>query len=180
MHERSLQSGYFRGVIITTKLKRNKPTQLWLWNKKREEKKQQRKRSEVKKEKSRVGMCRTGKKRTGETCYVIEHKFSITRGLTNAIIIVIGQPLSMRLPYSRYPVLELNVRPQCCVIIKLKPPIFSFKIQLSEMSRRKQVPTSLNTFLGGKQDRESNMTPTVPATALIKKTRKFQESWKER
>ena len=39
----------------------------------------------------------------------------------------------------------------------------SFKIQLAEMSKRKQVQSSLNTFFGGKQDRESNTTPTAPA-----------------
>ena len=35
-------------------------------------------------------------------------------------------------------------------------------------------------FFGGKQERESNTTPTTPAAALIKKTRKFQELCKER
>lgn len=48
------------------------------------------------------------------------------------------------------------------------------------MSKRKQVQSSLSTFFGGKQDQESNTTPTTPAAAPIKKTRKFQESWKER
>ena len=33
------------------------------------------------------------------------------------------------------------------------------------MSKQKQVQTSLNTFFGGKRDRESNMTPTMPAPA---------------
>ena len=56
----------------------------------------------------------------------------------------------------------------------------SFKIQLAEMSKRKQVQSSLNTFFGGKQDRGSNTTPTMPAVAPIKETRKFQESWKEK
>ena len=45
------------------------------------------------------------------------------------------------------------------------------------MSKRKQVQSSLNTFFGGKQD---NTTPTTPAAAPIKETRKFQESWKEK
>ena len=60
--------------------------------------------------------------------------------------------------------------------------VFSFKIQLAEMSKQKQVQSSLNTFFGGKQDRESNTTPTcaTPTSTPIKKTRKFQESWKER
>ena len=58
--------------------------------------------------------------------------------------------------------------------------IFSFKIQLAQTSKRKQVQSSLNTFFGGKQDRESNTTPTTPAAAPIKETRKFQESWKEK
>ena len=48
------------------------------------------------------------------------------------------------------------------------------------MSKRKQVQSSLNTFFGGKQDRESNTTPTTPAAAPIKETRKFQKSWKEK
>ena len=56
----------------------------------------------------------------------------------------------------------------------------SFKIQLAEMSKRKQVQSSLNTLFGGKQDRESSTTPTTPAAALIKETSKFQESWKEK
>ena len=58
--------------------------------------------------------------------------------------------------------------------------IFSFKIRLVEMSKRKQVQSSLSSFFGGKQDQESNTTPTMPAAPPIKKTRKFQESWKER
>ena len=64
----------------------------------------------------------------------------------------------------------------------LMASIFSFKIQLAEMSKRKQVQSLLNTFIGEKhkQDRESNTTPTMPAAAPIKKTRKFQESWQER
>ena len=41
--------------------------------------------------------------------------------------------------------------------------IFSFKTQLAEMSKRKQVQSLLNTFFGEKQDRESNTTPTTPA-----------------
>ena len=48
------------------------------------------------------------------------------------------------------------------------------------MSKQKQVQSSLNTFLGGKQDRESNTKPTTPAAAPIKETRKFQKSWKEK
>ena len=47
----------------------------------------------------------------------------------------------------------------------------SFKIQLAEMSKRQQVQSSLNTFFGGKQDWESNTTPTTPAVAPIKETR---------
>ena len=35
--------------------------------------------------------------------------------------------------------------------------------ELAEVSERKQVQSSLNTFFGGKQDRESNTTPTAPA-----------------
>ena len=58
--------------------------------------------------------------------------------------------------------------------------IFSFKIQLAQMSKRKQVQSSLNTFFRGKQDHESNMTPTMPTAAPIEETRKFQESWKEK
>ena len=58
--------------------------------------------------------------------------------------------------------------------------IFSFKIQLAEMSKRKQIQSLLNTFFRGKQERESNTTPTTPAAAPIKKTRKFQELWEER
>lgn len=58
--------------------------------------------------------------------------------------------------------------------------ICSFKIRLVEMSKRKQVQSSLSSFFGGKQDQESNTTPTMPAAPPIKKTRKFQESWKER
>ena len=58
--------------------------------------------------------------------------------------------------------------------------IFSFKIQLAEMSKRKQLQSLLNTFFRGKQERESNTTPTTPAAAPIKKTREFQELWKER
>jgi len=52
--------------------------------------------------------------------------------------------------------------------------VFSFKIELAEMSKRKQVQSSLSTFFGGKQDRESNTTPTTPAAAPIKKTQKLQ------
>ena len=52
---------------------------------------------------------------------------------------------------------------------------FSFKIQLAEMSKRKQIQC-----FRGKQEQERNTTPTTPATAPIKKTRKFQELWKER
>ena len=48
------------------------------------------------------------------------------------------------------------------------------------MSKQKQVQRSLNTFFRGKQDQESNTTPTMPAAAPIKETRKFQESWKEK
>ena len=62
----------------------------------------------------------------------------------------------------------------------LMASIFSFKIQLAEMSKQKQVQRSLNTFFRGKQDQESNTTPTMPAAAPIKETRKFQESWKEK
>ena len=47
----------------------------------------------------------------------------------------------------------------------LMASIFFFKTQLAEMSKQKQVQTSLNTFFGGKRDRESNMTPTMPAPA---------------
>ena len=62
----------------------------------------------------------------------------------------------------------------------LMASIFSFKIQLAQMSKRKQVQSSLNTFFRGKQDHESNMTPTMPTAAPIEETRKFQESWKEK
>jgi len=48
------------------------------------------------------------------------------------------------------------------------------------MSKRKQVQSSLNSFFGGKQDQEINTTPATPVAAPTKKTRKFQESWKER
>ena len=48
------------------------------------------------------------------------------------------------------------------------------------MSKRKQIQSLLNTFFRGKQEQESNTTPTTPAAARIKKTRKFQELWKER
>ena len=48
------------------------------------------------------------------------------------------------------------------------------------MSKRKQVQSSLNSFFGRKQDQEINTTPATPAAAPTKKTRKFQESWKER
>ena len=48
------------------------------------------------------------------------------------------------------------------------------------MSKRKQVQSSLSSFFGGKQDQESNTTPTMPIAPPIKKTWKFQESWKER
>jgi len=48
------------------------------------------------------------------------------------------------------------------------------------MSKRKQVQSSLNSFFGGKQDQEINTTPAMSAAAPTKKTRKFQESWKER
>ena len=58
--------------------------------------------------------------------------------------------------------------------------IFSFKIQFVEMSKRKQVQSSLNSFFGGKQDQEINTTPATPTAAPTKITRKFQESWKER
>ena len=58
--------------------------------------------------------------------------------------------------------------------------LFSFKTQLLEMSKRKQVQCSLSSFFGGKQNQESNTTPAPPAATPIKKTRKFQESWKEK
>jgi len=58
--------------------------------------------------------------------------------------------------------------------------IFSLKKQFVEISKRKQVQSSLNSFFGGKQDQEINMTPVTPAAAPTKKTRKFQELWKER
>jgi len=48
------------------------------------------------------------------------------------------------------------------------------------MSKRKQVQSSLNSFFGGKQDQEINVTLATPAAAPTKKTRKFQELWKER
>ena len=44
------------------------------------------------------------------------------------------------------------------------------------MSKRKQVQSSLNTFFGWKQDRESNTTPTTPAAAPITKTWKLFSS----
>ena len=47
------------------------------------------------------------------------------------------------------------------------------------MSKRKQVQSSLNTFFGAKQDRESNMTPTTPAAAPITKTRSFRNRGKK-
>lgn len=57
--------------------------------------------------------------------------------------------------------------------------IFSFKIQLVEMSKQKEVKSSLNSLSGPKQDHESNTTSTTLAAAPIKKTQKFrQESWK--
>ena len=56
--------------------------------------------------------------------------------------------------------------------------IFSSKIQCP-MSKRKQVQSSLNSLFGGKQEQEINTTPTMPAEAPNKRTRKFQESWKE-
>ena len=67
----------------------------------------------------------------------------------------------------------------------LMASMFSFNIQLAEIPKRKQVYNSLNTLFGGKQDRESNTTPTTPAllhaiAASIKETQKLQELWREK
>jgi len=47
------------------------------------------------------------------------------------------------------------------------------------MSKRKQVQSSLNSFFGGKQDQEINMTPATPAAAPTKKPRKFRNCGKK-
>ena len=62
----------------------------------------------------------------------------------------------------------------------LMASIFSFKTQLAQTSKRKQVQSSLNTLFGEKQGRKSDTTPTMPAAALIKKIRKFREPWNKR
>lgn len=73
--------------------------------------------------------------RARETCYVVEHKFSITRGLTNAI--VIGQPWSLPLPYSTY--LNFNRIQSFCDFVSDREPhkiltdLYSKNISLKAM-----------------------------------------------
>ena len=50
----------------------------------------------------------------------------------------------------------------------------------TKTSSKLKAQSSLSTFFRRKQDRKSNTTPTTPVVALIKKTRKIQESWNKK